>query len=276
MTNTILINRSQTTSNFTILNNAIANDASLSSTATSILIYLISKPPHWKFNANDVARRFNIGLSKVYRTMRELIHNGYAYYVRTKSKVAWFFYDTKQIHTPTEPEISNRVRFKHVQNEYEYKELTKKENIENNNIEPVKEAVKTENENVVVKNLEEDNLIYPKLKHSQLVAAKKLIKQTPLDRQQAILSILALQISKGAVNNPIGYLTALINKDKFGQLEFIEANTKTIDNQSKIKATQTTLAELRAIKKTRPVGGMNTLRAAILGIKVKTGTTEPV
>ena len=71
------IYRTKHLDNFTLITNAIANDANVSPTATTALIYLISKPPHWQFNARDLKRRLGVGLNKVYRTMNELIRAGY-------------------------------------------------------------------------------------------------------------------------------------------------------------------------------------------------------
>ena len=83
-------------SNFTLISNAIANDATISGQATAALIYLISKPPHWQFNARDLKRRLGVGLNKVYRVMNELIRAGYASFQRIQSGTIWSIYDVPQ------------------------------------------------------------------------------------------------------------------------------------------------------------------------------------
>ncbi len=216
---TTLINRTQSTSNFTILNNAIANDESLSSTATSILVYLISKPPHWRFNANDIKRRFNIGLNKVYKCMRELIQAGYAVYKRTQSKVDWFIYDTKQIITnpsknATTPEKSDRVNFEHIHFEHEYKELKEKKVIEQ---QPAFIEPSIKKQDVVVSYESDEELKYPaNLTPIQRKACKSIIKKAPQDMKQDVLFSLAYAITNKTINSVPGYLNQLVTSARNG------------------------------------------------------------
>jgi hypothetical protein len=217
---TTLINRTPSTSNFTILNNAIANDESLSSTATSILVYLISKPPHWRFNANDIKRRFNIGLNKVYKCMRELIQAGYAVYKRTQSKVDWFIYDTKQIITnpskaATPPEKSNRVNFEHIHFEHEYKEIKEQKVIEQ---QPAFVEPSITKQDVVVVSCESnEKLIFPnQLTQVQRKACKAIIKKAPQNIQQDLLFSLAYAIANKTINSVPGYLNQLVTAAKNG------------------------------------------------------------
>jgi hypothetical protein len=216
---TTLINRTPSTSNFTILNNAIANDESLSSTATSILIYLISKPPHWRFNANDVKRRFNIGLNKVYNCMRELIQAGYAIYKRTQSKVDWFIYDTKQIlinpsKAATPPEKPNRVNFEHIHFEHEYKEFKEQKVIEQ---QPAFVEPSITKQDVVVSCEKDEELKYPSnLTPIQRKACKSIIKKAPQNIQQEVLFSLAYAIANKNINSVPGYLNQLVTAAKNG------------------------------------------------------------
>jgi hypothetical protein len=205
---TTLINRTQSTSNFTILNNAIANDDNLSSTATSILVYLISKPPHWRFNANDIKRRFNIGLNKVYKCMHELIQAGYAVYKRTQSKVDWFIYDTKQIITNTSknattPEKSNRVNFECVENDCVLQPTIVEQSITK--------------QDVVVSCEKDEELKYPSnLTPIQRKACKSIIKKAPQNIQQEVLFSLAYAIANKNINSVPGYLNQLVTAAKNG------------------------------------------------------------
>jgi hypothetical protein len=216
---TTLINRTQIKSNFTILNNAIANDESLSSTSTSILIYLLSKPPHWRFNANDIKRRFNIGLNKVYKCMRELIQTGYAVYKRTQSKVDWFIYDTKQIitnpsKTATTLEKYDRVNFEHIQNEYEYKKLKEQKVIEQ---QPAFVEPPIKKQNVVVSYESDKELEYPEsLTAIQRKACKSIIKKAPQDMKQDVLFSLAYAITNKTINSVPGYLNQLVTSARNG------------------------------------------------------------
>lgn len=226
--------RTAHTANYTILNNGIANDETLSGTATAILIYLISKPPHWKFNAHDVKRRFGIGLNKVYRCMRELIAAGYAMYKRTQSAVEWFVYDTPQTkQTATAPAVPDRVNFDCSQNESaletnERLEITRKQqpspvpppHIPTVPVPPVPTKVVVSSS---------DELIFP----SQLTPAQKrgarhkLKKLQQPELSQEVLFALAYYMAQGVVKSPVAYLDGIVNRANNGTFTAVQAHTAT-------------------------------------------------
>src|SRR5450759_2135611 len=190
------------TSNFTVLNNAIANDATVSATASAALLYLISKPPHWKFNAYDLKRRLNVGLNKVYRVMRELIRAGYATYQRIQSGTIWNIYDTPQnIETAIPPVESHRVNFEHIQNECVLERTEKSVIIEKQQPGPIPEPQKP----VVVSLDDKENLIYPvQLDTDQKKQAKRIIRKLKQpELSQDVLFELAYIITSGKLKTTI-------------------------------------------------------------------------
>lgn len=218
--------RAAQTSNFTILNNDIANNDALSGTATAILLYLITKPPHWKFNANDIKRRFSIGLNKVYRCMRELITAGYAAYQRVQSACHWFIYDTPQTkETATDSVVTDRVNFECVKNECL---LERTETEEINKPLPAAPTPPIPAPITAVEVVVSDNeLIYPvQLNPVQKKAAKAVIKKVKQpELRQEVLFALAYAIASGSVKSPVAYLNGLISRANSGTFEPLTATT---------------------------------------------------
>ncbi len=219
--------RTAQTSNYTILNNAIANDESLSGTATAILLYLVTKPPHWNFNAKDIKRRFGIGLNKVYRCMRELIAAGYAMYKRTQSACEWIIFDTKQTGQPaTAPAVTDRVNFERVKNECVLERTDKAEITKTQQpAAPTPTTVEPEvKEQVVVSS---DELIYPsQLTPVQKKAAKAVIKKVKApELRQEVLFALAYAIASGTVKSPVAYLNGLVSRCNDGTFESVTSKS---------------------------------------------------
>jgi predicted transcriptional regulator len=63
--------------NFTIVSNEIFTRSDLSAKAKYTLLYLLSKPSHWKVQAEDVARTVKESKSTIYNAFNELIEAGY-------------------------------------------------------------------------------------------------------------------------------------------------------------------------------------------------------
>jgi DNA-binding CsgD family transcriptional regulator len=86
--NTANIIRPQVTDNFTALPNEILgfgrNIQGLKPRDSSVLNYLLSKPPHWKVRANDIARGVNISINTVYAALTKLQKLGIASFTRDK------------------------------------------------------------------------------------------------------------------------------------------------------------------------------------------------
>lgn len=253
-------------SNFTILNNAIANDATVSATATTALLYLISKPPHWKFNAHDLKRRLNVGLNKVYRVMRELIRAGYATYQRIQSGTIWNIYDTPQNKETARPPVeSHRVNFEYSQNKCLLESIDLLE-INKQLPEPILEPQKA----VVVSLDDKEKLIYPeKLNQEQKKACKAVIKKAPIHLQQDVLLELAYRMSMANLKSVPGYLNTLVTSANNGTFTRTGAVAATKADNRHIDDTQTTLAGYRALTTSKPdmvKAGIAGMFAAIRGV----------
>ncbi|WP_146237972.1 hypothetical protein [Meiothermus sp. Pnk-1] len=64
-----------------VVYNETANDLELTAEALGVLVYILSKPDHWRVNVADLQKRRGMGRDKAYRIMRELIANRYAQFV---------------------------------------------------------------------------------------------------------------------------------------------------------------------------------------------------
>ena len=267
--------RTAQTSNFTICANGYANDKSLSAAATAILHYLITKPPHWRFNANDIKRRFSIGLNKVYRCMRELISAGYAAYKRTQAKVEWFIYDTPQpTETATAPAVIDRVNFERVQNERVLERTQRTESIEKPQ-QTAPDNLVTPEKTAVVVLTEDESLVYPaQLTPDQTRSAKHRIKKLKQPEiAQDVLFALAYMMAQGSVKSPVAYLNELVTRANNGTFEAVGAagaHNPNNPNTKRIDATQQQLEAYRTINRTEPgkaKGLIAGLKAAARGIK---------
>jgi hypothetical protein len=261
---TMPIIRTTHTSNFTLISNAISNDATVSGTATAALLYLISKPPHWKFNAYDLKRRLNVGLNKVYKVMRELIRAGYATYQRIQSGTIWTIYDTSQnVETATPTAVTDRVNFEHIKNECV---LESNEPIEiiKQLPEPMPEP---EQESIVVV----DELVFPaQLNPDQKKAAKHIIKKVQnQDLKQPVLFALAYAMVNQKINSVPAYLQGLVARANNGTFEPVGAATATKPDTRHIDQTQERLKAARAIKRSsdeKAKGGFQQAKLALRGI----------
>jgi hypothetical protein len=258
-------------SNFTILSNAIANNESLSGNATAALIYLISKPKYWEFNARDVKRRLNIGMNKVYKVMQELIRAGYATCKRIQSGAIWNIYDTPQnIETATDPVESHRVNFEHVGNECV---LERNDSLERNTTTPTASATPTQTQNIVVVSSElKEELIYPpQIKDLKPIkAVLKKIKPEVVAKQPAIkqevLFELAYRMTLQNLRSVPAFLNTLVTAVNDGTFT-LTATKQDTGSTIGIKAhieTQHLLNKQRQLKSSPQDVG----RAAMTGLKM--------
>ena len=59
---------------FTIIDNRILENSSLSWAARGVLAYLLSRPDDWRIIVKDIQRRGDLGRDGVYALLRELRH----------------------------------------------------------------------------------------------------------------------------------------------------------------------------------------------------------
>ena len=268
--------RTNHTTNFTVIPNAVTNDAPLSLEAIGLWEYLISKPETWKFNAGAIKRKFGIGLNKVYRIMRELIQAGYAFYKRTQSACEWFIYDTPQnIKPATDHAVIDRVNFECVKNEcvLERNELLQRN--EKTTTQPPEPIKQPDTIAPVVVSLEEEKpveLKYPEqLTPKQKADIKHHIKKAPIEHRQAILATLAHYLAKGTIYNPIGWIRSQGEEAaKTGNYEPVGAdgNAKTVNPAyARTQETQKARREINEIKldKLKAPGHFQQLKLAARG-----------
>ena len=91
------INRPVCTENFTALPNALFDfnrhyeQANLKPRDSSVLNYLLSKPPYWKLRAKDIATGVNICERTAYKALMKLQKIGFARYTReTSGHTHWY------------------------------------------------------------------------------------------------------------------------------------------------------------------------------------------
>lgn len=262
--------RTPHTSNYTITPNALINDESLSAISRAIQLYLVSKPPSWRFNANDIKRAMGIGLNKVYRHMRELIAAGYARYVRGQSKVTWYFYDTPMgVKQAESTAVIDRVNFECVKNEcvLERNELLENKEIPlPSHIEAIDQADQGENIVVVIP----DGLIYPeKLTPVQRKACKAIIKKVKAPTlQQPVLFALAHAMTHHKINSVPAYLNGLVTRANDGTFEPVAVDTAV--TAKKVDDTRVLLENRRKMAVSDPVAAksyIDQIRQSMRGVR---------
>ena len=91
--------------NFTLLSNEVINDSSIGWNDLGLLIYLLSKPEHWKVSVKHLATIRKSGREALYSSLKRLQKIGYAKYTRHASgSTDWSIYDTPQAFESDEPE----------------------------------------------------------------------------------------------------------------------------------------------------------------------------
>lgn len=63
--------------NFTTIHNSLISDTEISYKAKGILIYMLSKPDGWNYNAKEIAKNSKDGIEAVYSGLKELVNAKY-------------------------------------------------------------------------------------------------------------------------------------------------------------------------------------------------------
>ena len=230
------INRSAHTSNFTVFSNELITN-SLPAIAYRVLCYMLSRPPHWKKNNADIAKKLSLSAYAVKQALRQIRLAGYA--IREKFKDGysrWFFFDTPHVQEATrsatnpaiKPSVENpTMEFRPLLVNKE--KLLKKEKQQPTAITPSTQAP-IEEQMVVVSS---EDLIYPsQLTEPQKKAAKHIIKKVKQpELQQPVLFALAYAIANGTVKSAPAYLQGLVTRANNGTFEPVGTSSEVNSNK---------------------------------------------
>ena len=128
------------TENFTMVHNNLIFDESISWKAKGILLYMLSRPSNWRYNAKEIAKNSKDGLDSVYSGLKELVKERYV--SRKKNAdgtINYYIFEDKS---------ENNIRDYQDKEEIEEKEKEEKE-------------PDTENPNLDNPNQENPNLDFP-------------------------------------------------------------------------------------------------------------------
>ena len=229
--NTANIIRPQVTDNFTALPNQLLgfgrNIQGLKPRDSSVLNYLLSKPPHWKVRANDIARGVNISINTVYAALTKLQKLGIASFTRDKfGYTHWVISLHTTLSTPVSTPHTKKPReeFCDVLTNNNLLEINKKTTASRVNLEKKEEALTAtiaDNPTIHSEVVNESLILPEQLSEIEKQVAKKSIKKANLDSvtYSVILMALKTALSSGNVRSPIAYLNGLINKAKDGSLD---------------------------------------------------------
>lgn len=240
------------TANFSqIDNNLFAS--TLPEVAHKVLCYLLSRPKDWRLLRSDLKKTLGLTGYKVQKALKILQNLGYAFYRRfTDGRTRWDIFDTPQPTTlktaPVPPCSPVNTPYSNVRDNENSDDLIILDSVTNTKTTTLTESVIIKNQPVTVVELNEavELLVYPKqLKESQKRAAKAVIKKAPAPVRQELLFALAYAITAGRVNNPVGYLTALVNRANDGTFEAVTTpkSLPTIEERLKKQAAEQKLRE---------------------------------
>lgn len=90
---------------FTIVSNAVAQDARLSMRALGLLVRLLSRPDNWETNSTTLAAEFGVGREQMQGVLRELSGFGYMALVKERKEDGtffsrWYVYDEPEKEQP--------------------------------------------------------------------------------------------------------------------------------------------------------------------------------
>ena len=259
------------TTNFTTLPNQLLGYGrhiqGLKPRDSSVLNYLLSKPPHWKVIAADIAKAVNISINTVYRALTVLQNLGIVSYTRDRyGYCRWLVSVSDTLYKPvTTPHTQKpRVENDDVLTNTDKTVITKETTTDNDvvgvvtaitappvtdyinelpvsveviPVNLVQEPVTVEQtpvETVITENLPEQ------LTEIEKLTAVKSLKKANLDTLTYTVVLMALKsaLTTGTVRFPLAYLHALLNKAKDGSLDtrkFTETKT-TVSRSSLIKS----------------------------------------
>jgi len=96
--------------NFTIVSNPTITDSRLSWEARGLLVYLLSKPDHWKVNVKHlISESPSAGREKVYRILNELEEAGYITQEQTRCKGGEFSEMERIVHDVSESTVVGKT-----------------------------------------------------------------------------------------------------------------------------------------------------------------------
>jgi DNA-binding CsgD family transcriptional regulator len=234
--NTANIIRPQVTDNFTALPNQLLgfgrNIQGLKPRDSSVLNYLLSKPPHWKVRANDIARGVNISINTVYAALTKLQKLGIASFTRDKfGYTHWVISLHTTLSTPVSTPHTKKPReeFCDVLTNNNLLEINKKTTASRVNLEKKEEgltATIADNPTIPSEVVNESLILPEQFSEIEKQVAKKSIKKANLDSvtYSVILMALKTALSSGNVRSPVAYLNGLINKAKDGSLDVSQYN----------------------------------------------------
>jgi DNA-binding transcriptional regulator YhcF (GntR family) len=241
-------------------------DVEMPSTFSKIHSYILYRLqlPDWKLSKTDVANRFNISMSTVKRAFRWLREHGYLKHIGFNN---WQVYPSPNLPMGVINEPLERVI-----NEPLYIEVSLQKNITTT---PTASAAPTptptQNIVVVIDELKQDELIYPKqLDTAQKKDAKRIIKKLKQpELSQPVLLELAYILTTGRLKTTIprclGGLVSTANEQGYFTYSQTtkQATDGTISNQASIAKTLEMLDSYRAVKKTKPDGAFSGLRSEL-------------
>ena len=166
------------TENFTMVHNNLIFDESISWKAKGILLYMLSRPSNWRYNAKEIAKNSKDGLDSVYSGLKELVKERYV--SRKKNAdgtINYYIFEDKS---------ENNIRDYQDKEEIEEKEKEEKEpdtenpNLDNPNLEkPDMENPNQENPNLDFphhNNIDNTNIEYNNIDSIYLYRGKEFQK----------------------------------------------------------------------------------------------------
>ena len=109
-----MIHRDDHKDNFTMIQNDLLNDTSISFEAKGFLVYLLSLPDFWEFSINGLSFSTGLGRTTIMRLVKELKKAGYLVQKRKQDKLgkivacSWELYETPTVrvtHTMAKPTV---------------------------------------------------------------------------------------------------------------------------------------------------------------------------
>jgi hypothetical protein len=251
--NTINITRPSVTENYTVLPNDILNFGrhiqGLKPRDSAVLNYLLSRPPHWKLRANDIAHAINVSINTVYAALAKLRQLGFASFTRDKTGHTFWIISLHQA-------LSSPVSTPHTKKPREVfcDDLINTESLVNNKtttscvyfeeksldidiINSTESASVLESAQEVNQLLDEIELpieLVSRLSEIEQVLAKKTIRKSQVDNSTYNLILIALKsaLSTDTVRSPLAYLNSLISKAKNGSLHVPNSNNANSSNKA--------------------------------------------
>lgn len=237
--NTQNIIRPVVAGNFTVLPNEILNFGrhidGLKPRDSAVLNYLLSRPPHWKLRANDIARAINVSINTVYAALAKLRQLGFASFTRDKTgHTFWIISLHETLSSPVSAPRTNFPRQDFCDDLINNESLISNRKtttgcVSSEDKPPLVDIINTTTSTTIVEKVQEisqidiDELELPielvsHLSEVEQVIAKKAIRKSKIDSSTYSLILLALKTAllTGNVRSPLAYLHSLIHKAKDG------------------------------------------------------------